>query len=300
MARRSPDHEWQADLYHRVSTPHRRWGAGVLDAIALRGDERVLDAGCGTGASTARILERIPRGHAFALDASGAMLAVARRELARFGDRVTFVQATLAVDPLPAGLDLVFSNATFHWVPDHAALFRGIHAALVPGGRLHAQCGGVGNLRRTRALLGEVMRGERHAAHFEGMQPPWFFAAVPETRRRLEAAGFADVEVWLEDALTLFPDPASYSEFVRAVLLGAFLPRLPESLRAPFVAELAARAALEDPALALDYVRLNLRATRPHDRRGRPPPRRPRHRFVASCARTVPARCQARGEPGWR
>lgn len=263
MAHRSSNQEWQADLYHRVSTPHRTWGASVLDAITFRGDERVLDAGCGTGAQTARILERVPRGHVIALDASGAMLEVARRELARFGARVSFVQATLAVDPLPPGLDVVFSNATFHWVPDHAALFRDLHAALVPGGRLHAQCGGVGNLRRTRALLAEVMRGERYAAHFEGMAPPWFFARVDQTVRRLQAAGFADVEVWLEDALTLFPDAAAYAEFARAVILGAFLARLPEPLRAPFVADLAGRAALEDPALTLDYVRLNIRATRP-------------------------------------
>jgi trans-aconitate 2-methyltransferase len=261
MTKHSPNPEWEADVYHRVSTPHRRWGASVLDAIAFRGDERVLDAGCGTGAQTARILERIPRGHALALDASGAMLEVARRELARFGARVSFVQATLGVDPLPAGLDVVFSNATFHWVLDHAALFCSIHAALAPGGRLYAQCGGTGNLRRTRALLGEVMRGERYAEHFIGMQPPWFFAAVDATARRLEAAGFVGIEVWIEDAPTQFPDVAAYAEFVRVVLLGAFLSRLPEPLRAPFVAALAALAALADPALTLDYVRLNIRAT---------------------------------------
>ncbi|HWO26468.1 MAG TPA: methyltransferase domain-containing protein [Kofleriaceae bacterium] len=263
MTQRSPGHEWQADLYHRVSTPHRKWGANVLDAITFRGDERVLDAGCGTGAQTARILERVPRGHVYALDASGAMLEVARRELARFGSRVTFVQSTLAVDPLPAGIDVVFSNATFHWVPDHAALFGGIHDALVPGGRLHAQCGGFGNLRRTRALMAEIMQSERFAPFFEGMPPPWFFASVEQTTQRLQAAGFADIEVWLEDAPTPFPDVAAYAEFVRGVVLGAFLPRLPEPLRAPFVDELAGRAARTEPALTLDYVRLNLRATRP-------------------------------------
>jgi trans-aconitate 2-methyltransferase len=262
MSQRSSGQDWQADLYHRVSTPHRKWGAGVLDAIAFRGDERVLDAGCGTGAQTARILERVPRGHVYALDASSAMLEVARRELARFGARVTFIQATLAVDPLPPGVDLVFSNATFHWVPDHAALFRGIHDALVPGGRLHAQCGGLGNLRRTRVLLAEVLRGERYARFFEEMPSPWFFANVEQTTKRLQAAGFADVEVWLEAAPTPFPDVAAYAEFVRGVILGAFLARLPEPLHAPFADELARRAALAVPALTLDYVRLNLRATR--------------------------------------
>jgi trans-aconitate 2-methyltransferase len=255
--------EWQADVYHRVSTPQRTWGMSVLDAISFRGDERVLDAGCGTGTQTAQILDKVPRGHVVALDASSAMLEVARRELAPFGDRVSFVHATLAVDPLPAGVEVVFSNATFHWVSDHPALFRSIHAALVANGRLYAQCGGAGNLRRTRELLDEVIRRERYAGFFEGMQPPWFFADVAETTKHLEAAGFAEIEVWLADALTPFANLAAYAEFVRVVLLGAFLPRLPEPLRTPFVADLAQRAALDDPPLALDYVRLNIRATRP-------------------------------------
>ncbi|MFL5957235.1 MAG: class I SAM-dependent methyltransferase, partial [Solirubrobacterales bacterium] len=73
--------EWDATTYDRVSTPQLEWGLRVLDRLPLRGDERVLDAGCGSGRVTARLAERLPRGHVVAVDASAAMVARAREAL---------------------------------------------------------------------------------------------------------------------------------------------------------------------------------------------------------------------------
>jgi trans-aconitate 2-methyltransferase len=252
--------DWDAETYHRISEPQRAWGEKVLAALELAGDETVLDAGCGTGRLTRRLAERLPRGRVIALDASPAMLAVARRELADLGDRVTFVQANLGRDELPAGVDVVFSTATFHWVLDHDALFASIARALSPGGRLHAQCGGAGNLARTHASVAALAERAPYAEHLAGMPDPWRFAGVDETRARLEASGFAEIDVALEDAPTPFPSPAAFSEFVGAVVLRPFLARVPEALHAALVAEVTARAERDQPALTLDYVRLNLRA----------------------------------------
>jgi trans-aconitate 2-methyltransferase len=254
--------DWNADAYHRVSEPQRLWGEKVLASLSLGGDEIVLDAGCGTGRLTRKILERLDRGRVLALDSSPNMLEVAKRELAEFGDRVSFVRAELARDALPSGVDLVFSTATFHWVHDHDALFRTIADALVPGGRLHAQCGGKGNLIRAHALTEEIARADRYAAHLTAMDEPWNFAGVEETTARLKAAGFTDLDVSLEDAPTPFESAAHYAEFVRTVVLRPFLAELPADLHDPFVAEVTARAANDVPPLTLDYVRLNLRAKR--------------------------------------
>jgi trans-aconitate methyltransferase len=138
---------WDAATYDRVADPQFRWGAAVIDRLELAGDEAVLDAGCGSGRVTELLLECLPAGHVVALDGSASMLERARTRLERFDDRVTFVLADFG-EPLPLEepVDAILSTATFHWVPDHDALFRNLAAVVRPGGRMAAQCGGVGNL----------------------------------------------------------------------------------------------------------------------------------------------------------
>jgi trans-aconitate 2-methyltransferase len=254
--------DWNAESYHRVSEPQRAWGERVLAALELAGHETVIDAGCGTGRLTERLAERLPAGRVIALDASPAMLASARQYLAHFGERIRFVQAELGRDPLPAGVDVVFSTATFHWVRDHEALFRSIASALVPGGRLHAQCGGAGNLERAHARIEEVAHAGRYAPHFASMRPPWRFAGLLETEQRLAAAGFVALDLTLTAAPTPFPGPESFAEFVGTVVLRPWLECLPDELHGPFIADVTARAERDQPPLTLDYVRLDLRARR--------------------------------------
>ena len=225
-----------------------RWGASVVDRLPLEGDERVLDAGCGTGRVTAVLAERLPNGRVIALDGSRSMIEQARDRLATFGDRIEYVVADLG-SPLPIHrpIDAILSTATFHWVPDHDALFRNLAAVLRPRGRLVAQCGGVGNIASIQAVLATIGDGWLGEVHFE----------TPEaTARRLEAAGFVDVDCWLSDEPTTFEPGEPFETYLRTVVLGSHVARLPESERAAFVKEVARR--LAEPRI--DYVRLNIGA----------------------------------------
>ena len=225
-----------------------RWGASVVDRLPLEGNERVLDAGCGTGRVTAVLAERLPNGRVIALDGSRSMIEQARDRLATFGDRIEYVVADLG-SPLPIHrpVDAILSTATFHWVPDHDALFRNLAAVLRPRGRLVAQCGGVGNIASIQAVLATIGDGWLGDVHFE----------TPEaTARRLEAAGFVDVDCWLSDEPTTFEPGEPFETYLRTVVLGSHVARLPEPERAAFVQEVASR--LAEPRI--DYVRLNIRA----------------------------------------
>jgi trans-aconitate 2-methyltransferase len=243
--------DWDGATYDRIAAPMTRWGADVLDRLALRGDEMVLDAGCGSGRVTERLVQRLPSGRVIALDGSPSMLAAARQRLDRFGERVTYVVADLG-SPLPlepGAADAILSTATFHWVRDHDALFRNLGRVLRPGGRLVAQCGGAGNIATVRAAI---------AAAGEPWDGPWTFATPEQTRDRLAAAGFTDIETWLHEEPTALKPGEPLREYLGTVVLGSHLDRLPGHRRDAFVEAVAAGL----PTPVIDYVRLNILAVR--------------------------------------
>ena len=248
----APPRDWDAASYQRVSVPHEEWALSILDRLDLSGDERVLDAGCGSGRVTSMLIERLPAGSVVAVDGSPSMVDEVRSVLRPRDEALVCDLTELELDQ---PVDVVFSSAVFHWVLDHDALFRSLHRALWPGGRLAAQNGGAGNISRLKRSSAEVAARDPYAAHFEGFGEPWNYAAPEQTEERLRAAGFAEARAWLQPWDVTPPEPA---EFLRTVCLGPHLDRLPEQLRDPFVTDVLA---LEDDPLVLDYVRLNIDAT---------------------------------------
>ena len=245
--------EWDAAAYERLSDTQYEWGLEVLDRLELRGDERVLDAGCGSGRVTAELIERVPRGRVLAVDASRAMVEKARE---RLGDRADYLVADLAELELEEPVDAVLSTAVFHWLPDHDRLFARLHEALRPGGRLEAQCGGEDNIADVRAVVEPLSAEQPYAAHFAGWDGPWRFPGPGETAARLERAAFERMRCWFERRTLTSDDPEA---FLATVTLGSHLERLPAELRDRFVADTATR--MGEP-FEVGYVRLNISAVR--------------------------------------
>jgi trans-aconitate 2-methyltransferase len=238
--------DWDADAYDRLPIPMTRWGSEVVGWLELSGDERVLDAGGGTGQVTRELLRRLPNGTVVALDGSTSMIEQARRRLD--DDRVEFVVHDL-LDPLPiTPVDAILSTATFHWVTDHERLFANLAGVLRQGGQLAAQCGGAGNTERLANVL-------RHLGY--DLEEDKLFAGADETRSRLERAGFDRIECWLHDEPTPIP-PDDLELYLRTICLGSVLERIPAEERDDVVR----RAAERLPDGTIDYVRLNIRARR--------------------------------------
>ncbi len=239
-------------MYDRVSAPQHSWGLAVLERLRLNGDESVLDAGCGSGRVTQALIERLPRGRVIAVDGSPSMIDAARKRLGAQADLRVVDLLELELDE---PLDAVLSTATFHWIADHERLYRRLHAALRPGGQLVAQCGGEGNVERVHRTAEVVAAQEPFAEHLSGWRSPWNFTSPTQAEASLRTAGFREARCWLTPAPVT---PSEPREFMRTVILGAHLDRLPEDLHDPFVAAVHER--LGDP-LTIDYVRLNIDAT---------------------------------------
>jgi trans-aconitate 2-methyltransferase len=254
--------DWDARTYHRVSDPLVALGERVLDRLPLRGDEVVLDAGCGSGKVTRLLLDRLPRGRVYGVDFSPSMLAVAAEQLASYGDRVRLLEGDLTSVRLPEPVDAIFSNATFHWVPDHPALFRNLHSLLAPGGALVAQCGGAGNIQRVMECAETVLGHEPFASQAAPQVQTWRFASAEETLDLLRAAGFEGAEAWLQPEPTPFPDRDAYATYMTTVVLRPYLARLPEALHSEYVHAYVAEAERSGLGHQVDYVRLNLAGRR--------------------------------------
>lgn len=231
--------EWDAPAYDRLNAPMNERGNDAVARLELRGDETVLDAGCGTGQVTETLLERLPQGRVIALDGSRQMLEAARQRFA--GDaRVSYVYADLA-EPLPLDkpVDAIVSTSTFHWVVDHDALFHHLAAVLRPGGQLVVDCGGAGNIARLLEILAEL----GHPEH------PWNYAGVEETQAQLRAAGFDRMDVRLVPRVSHFV-PDELEPFLTTVALRTYAAELGPA----FIHEVAKRL----PEREIHWVRLEI------------------------------------------
>jgi trans-aconitate 2-methyltransferase len=256
--------EWDAAEYEAVSGPQTGWGAGFIEVFlerrGLRGDEAAIDVGCGTGRVTELLLRNLPDGTVLAVDASEDMVEAARRRFE--GDpRVRVERRDVSRLEVEERVDVIFSTATFHWIMDHERLFGHLAKLLKPGGRLVAQCGGTGNIARTLAVTGRVMGEDRFRDAFAGWEESWNFADPETTRACLEAAGFEEVETWLHEEFTQFGSVEELTRFLKTVVLNHHLTFLPEGEREPFVRAVA-DGLTEEGSLVVDYVRLNVLATR--------------------------------------
>jgi trans-aconitate 2-methyltransferase len=244
--------DWDAASYDRVSDPQFGWALEQLERLPLQGSETVLDAGCGSGRVTAELANRLPTGKVYGVDVAPSMAAHAQDAL---GDRATILCQDLVELQLPEPVDAVFSNATFHWIKDHDALFASLRGTMRPGARLVAQCGGQGNINRFRTLADEVAGEESFVAYFSDWEGPWNYAPAQDTAERLANAGFTDVSSWLEPRPVKLEEPRS---FIRTVCLVRHLDRLPPELHEQFLDRILERTG---QPLVLDYVRLNMTAT---------------------------------------
>ena len=218
---------WNADVYEKVADPQAAWADEIIARSGISEGDVVLDAGCGGGRVTLKLLELTP--NVIAVDADANMVERARATLPE--SVPVYHQDLLDLD-IPEKVDVIFSCAVFHWVTDHERLFERLHRVLRPGGRLVGQCGGKGNIQNVLDVVGE--RPGR-----------WLYAAPEESAERLRAAGFVEARTWLEPKPTV---PADMATFVANVILH----------EDPNARENAERvAAVVDH---IDYVRLNIEA----------------------------------------
>jgi trans-aconitate 2-methyltransferase len=182
--------------YHQLSDMQYELALGYLQRLKLLGNETLIDAGCGSGRVTQKILERLPHGHVIGLDLSERALCVARQEIkASPGQRLSFYRADLQTWCEPLAADAIFSNMALHCVSDHAKLFSNFAKVLRPGGWLALQFACTEHTLRLTTQLRHFMGHQAHSAlHWEDAFE-FSGSDVQSAEAQLHAAGFIDIQV---------------------------------------------------------------------------------------------------------
>lgn len=249
----SAEQHWNPQQYAEHARFVTDLGAPLIDMLAPKPGERVLDVGCGDGVLTKQLMER--GCDVIGVDASPAMVEAAKlcgvNAQTMDGHRLPFNEE----------FDAVFSNAALHWMvkPDEA--LHSVRRALRPGGRFVAEFGGRGNLTKVLVGLHKILRA--YGGDPTAIQP-WYFPTAEEYRARLEQQGFQVISIDVFPRPTELPgDIAKWLE----MFAQPFLFLIPSASQAEFITRVreALRPILVSPdgRWTVDYVRLRCHAVKP-------------------------------------
>jgi trans-aconitate methyltransferase len=238
---------WDAGDYHRHSAAQQAWARELIVKLDLRGDEYVLDIGCGDGKVTAELVGELPRGAIVGIDSSPEMIAFARETFPpERHPRLRFELMDAREMRFEEEFDVVFSNATLHWVIDHGPVLAGIARALVPGGRALLQMAGRGNAAAVVAVMDEVIAEDEWRAHFQGFSFPYGFHAPGEYRHWVEAAGLRALRIELLAKDMAQAGAEGLAGWIRTTWL-PYLERVPAERREALIAVVTSRYLADHP-----------------------------------------------------
>jgi trans-aconitate methyltransferase len=227
--------DWDAADYERHSAAQRQWARELIDKLDLRGDEALLDIGCGDGKVTAEIAAQLPNGFAVGMDSSEEMIGLARsRYPAAAHPNLSFVLGDARSLPFHDGFNAVFSNAALHWVRDHGPVLRGIFGSTKPGARITLSMGGRGNADGILAVLDDMLRLGEWAPYFRDFTMPYGFHGPEDYRVWLREAGLRPRRAELVDKDIANADRAGLEGWFRTTWL-PYTQRVPAERRDDFV-----------------------------------------------------------------
>jgi trans-aconitate methyltransferase len=254
-------HEFDGKKYETASAHQKEWGAKLIAELALQGNERALDLGCGDGTLTLKLAELLPRGEVVGIDASKGMIDTARQ---KERDNLRFLLMDINHLDFTDRFDIVFSNATLHWIKDHDRLLKNVHRALAAGGRLRFSFAADGNCSHFNKVVREAMALEDFATSFDEFEWPWYMSSADEYLTLVESSGLPDARVWGENADRYFANDAAMIQWIDQPSLVPFLAFMPEAHKAAFreyvVSEMIRETKQADGTCFETFRRINLMA----------------------------------------
>ena len=256
---------WNAQDYSQNSSAQQRWAHELIDKLHLRGDEHILDIGCGDGKVTAELARRVPRGFLIGIDSSREMVWFAREKFPE-ADRtnLSFLHVDASAMQFQEQFDVVFSNAALHWVVNHRPVLQGISRALKPSGRILLQMGGRGNAAGMLRAVEEVASNAKWSSFFRNFRFPYGFHGPDEYHDWLEQAGLEPLRVELIPKDMTHDGIDRFAGWFRTTWM-PWIQSVPDERREEFIETIIARYLCAHPVdengrIHVEMVRLEVEA----------------------------------------
>ena len=217
--------EFDGEKYKQASKHQKIMGMQLISELSLKGHEIILDLGCGDGVLTEKLARLVPNGRVIGIDASQGMIQTAGKLLR---DNLEFLQMDIDNMSLETKFDIVFSNATLHWVKDHKKLLENMYQCLKPKGIMRYNFAGDGNCANLCAVLNEVKAERYFAAYFYNFEWPWYMPKVDEYEILLNQSEFSSKKVWGEITDDYFASVEEMIEWIDQPCLVPFLIHIEE------------------------------------------------------------------------
>jgi trans-aconitate 2-methyltransferase len=232
-------YQWNAVEYAKSSGLQQQWARELIRNLHLKGDETLLDIGSGDGKVTAEIASLLKDGSVVGIDSSEEMVKLAQK---LFSDgefhNLKFQHGNACNLSFENEFDVVFSNATLHWIPDHRPVLKGIYGSLKRGAKVLLQMGGRGNAGEVMAVCVKMLKREEWRKYFDGFSFSYGFYSPDDYRLWLHEAGLDAKRIELIPKNAEHQDRSGFESWIRTTWL-PYTQQVPEEKREMFISQLA-------------------------------------------------------------
>jgi len=230
---------WNPSDYETNSSAQERAAGATISRLDLKGNEHILDIGCGDGKVTMKLASRVPHGQVLGIDSSQEMVNFARKRYPSSQySNLSFESGDAQNLNFDQEFDLVTSFACLHWVKDHLAVLKGVRHSLNPGGKVCILCGGRSKGDDLVSLAKEIMRSPTWSKYFRGFSNPYGTYGPEEYNVWLDQVGLEGIKVELTIRDLIVHGKDEFEGFIRTTWL-PITDRIPEEMRNQFVSEIS-------------------------------------------------------------
>lgn len=257
--------EFDGEKYKKASSHQKEWANKILDEFHFNGEETILDLGCGDGTITNQLAEMVPQGSVVGIDASEGMIKTALGGPKK--QNTIFALRDINEIKYINKFDLIFSNATLHWVKDHKQLLKNVFKALKGNGIIRFNFAADGNCSYFFKVIKQAMAEDNYSNYFNEFSWPWFMPSIETYQHFAQETDFSEIQVWGENADRNFENTDAMIKWIDQPSIVPFLQCVPEAEKQNFrnyvVGRMIEETKNEDGTCFETFRRVNIRAKKP-------------------------------------